>query len=293
MFELSLTKSKLLYLWRPGFPTGKNMNTPFFELDQPANYLSLIFLLVLFIVVDAFFWFLFRRVVSKVMLYVSEALGILFWGFGLIVPALVCFSAIGVETIVLFLANPNENRDYISNNMVGKAQRIQLFRRRKVDPESLFDRDAVYRKVQSAVITMSKQKVGAIISFEKKDSLDEVMKSGTRIDAPVSAELLQTIFYPGTRLHDGAVIIRNDMIVAASVYYTPTTRPLTGKFGSRHRAAIGISETTDAVTVVVSEETGRISIAYEGELRTVGPDEFLTVFEDYMALVEPKKETKD
>ena len=119
------------------------------------------------------------------------------------------------------------------------------------------------------------------------------MKSGTRIDAPVSAELLQTIFYPGTRLHDGAVIIRNDMIVAASVYYTPTTRPLTGKFGSRHRAAIGISETTDAVTVVVSEETGRISIAYEGELRTVGPDEFLTVFEDYMALVEPKKETKD
>ena len=269
------------------------MNTPFFELDQPANYLSLIFLLVLFVVVDAFFWFLFRRVVSKVMLYVSEALGILFWGFGLIVPALVCFSAIGVETIVLFLANPTENRDYISNNMVGKAQRIQLFRRRKVDPESLFDRDAVYRKVQSAVITMSKQKVGAIISFEKKDSLDEVMKSGTRIDAPVSAELLQTIFYPGTRLHDGAVIIRNDMIVAASVYYTPTTPPLTGKFGSRHRAAIGISETTDAVTVVVSEETGRISIAYEGELRTVGPDEFLTVFEDYMALVEPKKETKD
>ena len=80
------------------------------------------------------------------------------------------------------------------------------------------------------------------------------------------------------------------MIAAAAVFYTPTTRPLTGKYGSRHRAAIGISETTDAVTVVVSEETGRISIAYEGELRTVGPDEFLTVFEDYMALVEPEKE---
>ncbi len=81
------------------------------------------------------------------------------------------------------------------------------------------------------------------------------------------------------------------MIVAASVYYTPTTRPLTGKFGSRHRAAIGISETTDAVTVVVSEETGRISIAYEGELRTVNPDEFFSVFNDYMAIVEaPKKD---
>ena len=243
------------------------MNTPFFELDQPANYLSLIFLLVLFVVVDAFFWFLFRRVVSKVMLYVSEALGILFWGFGLIVPALVCFSAIGVETIVLFLANPNENRDYISNNMVGKAQRIQLFRRRKVDPESLFDRDAVYRKVQSAVITMSKQKVGAIISFEKKDSLDEVMKSGTRIDAPVSAELLQTIFYPGTRLHDGAVIIRENRIMAAGCLLPLTSdRSLSTELGTRHRAAIGISELADAVVVVVSEETGSISYTYGGHI---------------------------
>lgn len=266
------------------------MNAPFFELNQPGNYLSLIILLLLFAIVDFFFWFLFRRIAAKLMLYLTQVAAILLWGFGLSAPAIVCYVGLAVETIVLFLANPNENRDYISNNMVGKAQKIQLFRRKKVNPESLFDREAVYRKAQSAVITMSKQKVGAIITFEKKDSLDEVMKSGTRIDAPVSAELLQTIFYPGTRLHDGAVIIRNDMIAAASVYYTPTTRPLTGKFGSRHRAAIGISETTDAVTVVVSEETGRISIAYEGELRTVGPDEFLTVFEDYMAIVEPSKE---
>ena len=183
------------------------------------------------------------------MLYVSEALGILFWGFGLIVPALVCFSAIGVETIVLFLANPNENRDYISNNMVGKAQRIQLFRRRKVGPESLFDRDGVYRKVQSAVITMSKQKVGAIISFEKKDSLDEVMKSGTRIDAPVSAELLQTIFYPGTRLHDGAVIIRENRIMAAGCLLPLTSdRSLSTELGTRHRAAIGISELAGTIS---------------------------------------------
>ena len=244
------------------------MNTPFFELDQPANYLSLIFLLVLFVVVDAFFWFLFRRVVSKVMLYVSEALGILFWGFGLIAPALVCFSAIGVETIVLFLANPNENRDYISNNMVGKAQRIQLFRRRKVDPESLFDRDAVYRKVQSAVITMSKQKVGAIISFEKKDSLDEVMKSGTRIDAPVSAELLQTIFYPGTRLHDGAVIIRDGRIAAAGCMLPlSNNNTLSHDLGMRHRAGVGISEHSDAVVAIVSEETGAISVAINGMMK--------------------------
>jgi diadenylate cyclase len=124
-------------------------------------------------------------------------------------------------------------------------------------------------------VTLSKQKIGAIITFEKKDSLNDVIKSGTILNAPVVPELLLTIFYEGTRLHDGAVIIRDDKILAASVYFTPTTRPLTGKFGSRHRAAIGISEITDSVTVVVSEETGRISIAYDGELQAVAPDTFL------------------
>ena len=91
-----------------------------------------------------------------------------------------------------------------------------------------------------------------------------------------------TIFYPGTRLHDGAVVIRRDMILAASVYYTPTTKPLTGKFGSRHRASIGISEVSDSVTVVVSEETGRISLAVAGELIHVPADNFLRMLEDYI-----------
>ncbi len=269
------------------------MSCPFFELTQPLNYLTLVFILLLFASLDVVFWFFFRRLLSKIMLYATEVTMILFWGFGLQIPAICCLVALGVETIVLFLANPNENRDYIANNMVGKAQKFNPFRRNKIRAEALFDREEVYRKVETAVKMMSKQKVGAIITFEKRDSLDEVMKSGTRIDAPVCAELIQTIFYPGTRLHDGAVIIRNNMMVAASVYYTPTTRPLTGKFGSRHRAAIGISETTDSVTVVVSEETGRISIAHEGELRTVGPDEFLSVFEDYMALIDYPKDKED
>ena len=91
-----------------------------------------------------------------------------------------------------------------------------------------------------------------------------------------------TIFYPGTRLHDGAVVIKRDFILAASVYYTPTTKPLTGKYGSRHRAAIGISEITDSVTVVVSEETGRISLAVAGELIPVNNETFLITFEEYM-----------
>ena len=91
-----------------------------------------------------------------------------------------------------------------------------------------------------------------------------------------------TIFYPGTRLHDGAVVIHGNEIVAASVFYTPTTKPFAGKYGSRHRAALGISEISDSVTVVVSEETGRISFAVDGQLDAVDQESFLRVFENYM-----------
>ena len=137
-------------------------------------------------------------------------------------------------------------------------------------------------KIDNAVKQLSKTKTGAIITFERNVALDDFVKSGTILNAPVTPELLTTIFYPGTRLHDGAVVIRKDLILAASVYYTPTTKPLTGKFGSRHRAGIGISEVTDSVTIVVSEETGRISLAIGGELIPVNADNFLRTFEDYM-----------
>ncbi len=145
-----------------------------------------------------------------------------------------------------------------------------------------YDQEAVYEKVKTAVMTLSRQKIGALITFQKRDDLTELIKNGTAVNAPVTSELLQTIFYPGTRLHDGAVVIRGDKIIAASVYFTPTNRPLTGKYGSRHRAAFGICETTDSVTIVVSEETGRISIAYEGDLTSVNPDNFMRIFRECM-----------
>ena len=142
--------------------------------------------------------------------------------------------------------------------------------------------EEMYKMIGEAVKSLSRTKTGALITFEKNQNLDEIMKNGTILNAPVSFELLVTIFYPGTRLHDGAVVIRNNMIVAASVYYTPTTRALTGKYGSRHRAAVGISETSDAVTVVVSEETGRISLAYKSHLEPTTYDSFLEDFIDLM-----------
>lgn len=145
-------------------------------------------------------------------------------------------------------------------------------------------KEELYRIIDSTVHSLSRSKTGAIITFERNTNMDDIIKSGTIINAPVTQELLETIFYKGTRLHDGAVVIRGNMILAASVYYTPTTRALTGKYGSRHRAAFGISEITDSVTVVVSEETGRISIAYNGNLESVSVDSFLREFTDLMSI---------
>ena len=149
--------------------------------------------------------------------------------------------------------------------------------------EKIYDRKALYKNIEATVTMLSKNRIGALITFEKNTSLKDIIKNGVMLYAPVTPELLMTIFYPGTRLHDGAVVIHGNEILAASVFFTPTTKPFAYKYGSRHRAAIGISEVTDAVTVVVSEETGRISFAVNGELETVSPEAFLRAFETYMA----------
>ena len=111
-------------------------------------------------------------------------------------------------------------------------------------------------------------KTGALIVFERDNMLDEPIKTGTMIHADVKAELLKNIFYPNTPLHDGAVIIRGGRIEAASCMLPLTSQThLSRELGMRHRAGIGMSEASDAVVVVVSEESGSISVAVEGILK--------------------------
>lgn len=214
---------------------------------------------------------------------------IITWFFGLHFAWSLTLVALIVGCIVFLTANMGVIRTHVANSLASKAA-LGAIKSKDIGP--VFDRRALYRKVSDAVVSLSKQKIGAIITFEKNTKLDDVIKTGTLVNAPLSAELLMTIFYPGTRLHDGAVVIRRDEIVAASVYYTPTTKPLTGKYGSRHRAAIGVSEISDSVTIVVSEETGRISLAVAGELIPTTLDNFLRIFEDYM-LQEEQEEEKE
>ncbi|WP_409336966.1 diadenylate cyclase CdaA [Eubacterium sp. F2] len=123
-------------------------------------------------------------------------------------------------------------------------------------------------EISSAAGEFSQSRTGALIVFEREIALDDVTESGTQLNAEISAQLLGNIFYEGAPLHDGAVIIRGDRIYAAGCVLPLTeNKNLNKSLGTRHRAGIGISERSDALVLIVSEETGIISVAEDGRLR--------------------------
>lgn len=124
----------------------------------------------------------------------------------------------------------------------------------------------IIEDVMTAVNTMSRQKVGALIIFQRQTGLREYIENGTELDAQIRSELLLSIFYPKSPLHDGAVIIVGDKIVSARSTLPVTDDYMTSDFGTRHKAAIGITERSDAIALVVSEETGSISMAVDGKI---------------------------
>lgn len=129
-------------------------------------------------------------------------------------------------------------------------------------------RNTAIDPILTAVERMGKKKIGALIAFERSTEVGAVIETGVTLDALVTAELLETIFWPGTTLHDLGVIIREDRIVAAGCQFPLTeSGEVERSLGSRHRAAIGMSQEADVVVVVVSEETGTISVALHGRLR--------------------------
>lgn len=125
----------------------------------------------------------------------------------------------------------------------------------------------VVEEIVEATASLSRQKIGALIVMERQTGLNEVVETGTRIDGTVSSDLLINIFIPNTPLHDGAVIIKDDKIKAAACFLPLTDNSgLSKELGTRHRAALGISERSDALALIVSEETGAISIAENGSI---------------------------
>ena len=135
------------------------------------------------------------------------------------------------------------------------------------------EKEHLVEELVKACTQMSASKTGALISLEQGQELSDYIKTGTSMNSIVSSELLCSIFQYGTPLHDGAVIIRGVRIACAAAYFPPTTKELPTSYGARHRAAVGISEITDSITIIVSEETGTISIAEAGELKSYTSEE--------------------
>ena len=137
------------------------------------------------------------------------------------------------------------------------------------------EREKLVKELMRSVGDLVRSKTGALISIEQSISLADYIKTGTQLSSEVSAELLTSIFATTTPLHDGAVIIKGDKIACASAYFPPTDVELPTRYGARHRAAMGISQVSDAITIIVSEETGTVSIARYGQLIPITDEQLL------------------
>ena len=138
----------------------------------------------------------------------------------------------------------------------------------KTSPSDDMEQNAhIIREITSCLLTLSRRRVGALIVFEQRIGLKDIIETGTTLNSQISAALLENIFEPNTPLHDGAVVIRGSHIMAAACILSLSEgKGISRELGTRHRAALGITETTDAITLIVSEETGIISMAQNGRL---------------------------
>lgn len=143
------------------------------------------------------------------------------------------------------------------------------------------DEEKLIQSVSKAVQYMAKRRIGALIVFEKETGLQDYIETGIAMDSNISQELLINVFIPNTPLHDGAMIIQGTKIAAAASYLPLSdSAKISKSLGTRHRAAVGISEVSDAFTVIVSEETGDISVTFDGKLRRDISNE---IFEELLA----------
>lgn len=256
---------------------------------ESFGLINMILSIVIVLLAYGFLFFVAFKVVKRKSGYIFLGVTLLIMIFAILfslVPVLIGDAAIIAGGLAIYgFSNLGDFRSFTANPFKRAQAKNTNFTLQKI-----FDRKEMYAEIEKAITSLSKTRTGAIITFERNTSLSEIMKNGVNVHAPVNSDLLITIFYPGTRLHDGAVVIKGNEIVSASVFFTPTTKPFAVKYGSRHRAAIGVSEVSDSVTVVVSEETGRISIAYNGELNVVDPQNFLNTFETYMDLASKSDE---
>ena len=199
--------------------------------------------------------------VLKGVILIVVALGVSYY-FNLHIINFILTKAVEIGFLALIILFQPEIRRFLEQ--VGTRTLAGIFGRQ----QKVSEIERAIQQTVSAAGSMSSDHIGALIVFERESILDECTRSGTEIDAEVSDELLKNIFWPKAPMHDGAVVIRSGRIHSAGCMLPLTTNlNVSRELGTRHRAAIGISEHSDAVVVIVSEETGAISAASDGMLK--------------------------
>lgn len=198
-------------------------------------------------------------------------------------------SLFGDIVIVMILLFQPEIRHAIEAFGRGDFKKLNFFTSRNTDYETEELKKSA-SSIAKAAVNMSESKVGALIVLEGKTPLGEIISSGSRIESLVSAPLLENIFFPKAPLHDGAVVIRENRILSAGCILPLTQNEVSLELGTRHRAALGMSEASDALIVVVSEETGTVSVAHNGVLeRDLKLGELTLALTDYLVTDEGEK----
>lgn len=225
----------------------------------------------------------------------NERAGQIFKGFLIIILARYLANWIGLKLVGRFLSEfinwgflfvaiifTPEIRSTLENvgKRTGFNQSLKLMNSEK---------SKLISELSDAVSVFSQTHTGALISIQMQDSLHEYATRGVMMNAETTKELLGNIFYPKTPLHDGAVIIEGDKIIAASVFFPSTNSQVISTYGARHRAALAISELSDCITIIVSEETGEISIARFGMITKVDEKELTLYLNEQLSSDEQEK----
>lgn len=163
-----------------------------------------------------------------------------------------------IALIIVFQPELRRALEYIGRNKIFSAKMAEA------QEEAL---NRIIHELVSAIVSLSREQIGALIVMERQTGLNEIVSTGVKVDAEISSGLLINIFIPNTPLHDGSVIIRKDRILAAGCFLPlSANQTISKELGTRHRAALGIAEQSDALVIIVSEETGTISVAMNGKL---------------------------
>lgn len=225
--------------------------------------LKLVFDIMLVIAAIAGVVFLIRKKINTVkitVLLVSfVVIYVLFVSLGLqLFAKLMSYFFIGI--IILFIFIYSQDLRHFVDKVFGNSKTNNIYKSKQ-------EKDVIISKICETIDYLAQRRIGALITFERDDSLRSISDKAIQIDAEITPEILKTIFTPGTACHDGAVIVRNNRIACAGAYFPQSDNfDIPTFLGTRHRAAIGVSEKYDAITIIVSEETGNISFTISGNI---------------------------